>query len=124
MRDAGLVKSDEPFKRLLTQGMVCKETYFRDGENGRKQYFNPAQVDVELDAKGRAVTARAKSRRSAGHHRRGREDVEVEEQRRRSAGLDRSSTAPTPCACTPCSRRRRTNRWNGPIRRSKASSAS
>ena len=61
MRDAGLVKSAEPFKRLLTQGMVCKETYFRDGENGRKQYFNPAQVDVELDAKGRAITARAKS---------------------------------------------------------------
>ncbi|MGE0859016.1 MAG: leucine--tRNA ligase [Gammaproteobacteria bacterium] len=61
MRDAGLVKSDEPFKRLLTQGMVCKETYYRDAENGRKQYFNPTQVDVELDAKGRAVSARAKS---------------------------------------------------------------
>ncbi|MBX9609290.1 MAG: leucine--tRNA ligase [Gammaproteobacteria bacterium] len=61
MRDAGLVKSDEPFKRLLTQGMVCKETYYRDPENGRKQYFNPTQVDVELDAKGRAVSARAKS---------------------------------------------------------------
>ncbi len=61
MRDAGLVKSAEPFKRLLTQGMVCKETYFRDGENGRKQYFNPEQVEVELDAKGRALTARAKS---------------------------------------------------------------
>ena len=61
MRDAGLVKSDEPFKRLLTQGMVCKETYFREGANGRKQYFNPEQVEVVLDAKGRAVSARAKS---------------------------------------------------------------
>ena len=58
MRDAGLVKSDEPFKRLLTQGMVCKETYFREAANGRKQYFNPADVDVESDGKGRAVAAR------------------------------------------------------------------
>ena len=57
MRDAGLVTSSEPFKRLLTQGMVCKETYFRDGENGRKKYFSPEQVEVELDAKGRPVSA-------------------------------------------------------------------
>lgn len=27
MRDMGLVKFDEPINRLLTQGMVCKETY-------------------------------------------------------------------------------------------------
>ena len=27
MRDEGLVSSNEPFKKLLTQGMVCKETY-------------------------------------------------------------------------------------------------
>jgi len=61
MRDAGLVRSDEPFKRLLTQGMVCKETYFREGEHGRKQYFNPEQVEVETDAKGRALRAVARS---------------------------------------------------------------
>ena len=61
MRDAGLVKTAEPFKRLLTQGMVCKETYYREGANGRKQYFNPEQVEVVLDGKGRAVSARAKS---------------------------------------------------------------
>ncbi|MGD9603533.1 MAG: leucine--tRNA ligase [Gammaproteobacteria bacterium] len=57
MRDAGLAVSDEPFTRLLTQGMVCKETYFRDGENGKKTYFNPAAVDVETDDKGRAIAA-------------------------------------------------------------------
>lgn len=28
MRDIGLVKFDEPVERLLSQGMVCKETYF------------------------------------------------------------------------------------------------
>ena len=61
MRDEGLVRSNEPFKRLLTQGMVCKETYFRDGEHGRKQYFNPEQVAVEVDGKGRAIAAHLKS---------------------------------------------------------------
>ncbi|MCB1748481.1 MAG: leucine--tRNA ligase, partial [Gammaproteobacteria bacterium] len=58
MRDAGLVKSDEPFTRLLTQGMVCKETYYRDVSGGRRQYFNPADVEVETDAKGRVTAAR------------------------------------------------------------------
>jgi leucyl-tRNA synthetase len=57
MRDAGLVTSNEPFKRLLTQGMVCKETYFRTAKNGRKQYFSPEQVEVELDTKGRPTSA-------------------------------------------------------------------
>ena len=61
MRDAGLVASDEPFKRLLTQGMGCKETYFREGDNGRRQYFSPSAVDVETDAKGRAVSARLRA---------------------------------------------------------------
>ncbi len=61
MRDAGLAVADEPFTRLLTQGMVCKETYFRDGANGKKQYFNPESVDVETDDKGRALTALLKA---------------------------------------------------------------
>ena len=58
MRDAGLVTAGEPFTRLLTQGMVCKETYFRDVVAGKRQYFNPADVEVETDAKGRPVAAR------------------------------------------------------------------
>ena len=57
MRDAGLAVADEPFTRLLTQGMVCKETYFREAANGKKTYFNPAAVDVTTDEKGRAVAA-------------------------------------------------------------------
>ncbi|MGE0486748.1 MAG: leucine--tRNA ligase [Gammaproteobacteria bacterium] len=60
MRDAGLVRSDEPFTRLLTQGMVCKETYYRDVSGGRRQYFNPADVEVETDTKGRVTAARLK----------------------------------------------------------------
>ncbi len=57
MRDAGLAVSDEPFTRLLTQGMVCKETYFREADNGKKTYFNPSAIEVETDDKGRAVQA-------------------------------------------------------------------
>jgi len=57
MRDEGLVHVDEPFKRLLTQGMVLAETYYREVESGRKQWFNPADVDVQRDGKGRIVQA-------------------------------------------------------------------
>ncbi|MFK7159888.1 leucine--tRNA ligase [Marinospirillum sp. MEB164] len=57
MRDFGLVESDEPFKRLLTQGMVIAETYYRELPNGGKQWFNPADVEVEKDDKGRALSA-------------------------------------------------------------------
>lgn len=60
MRDAGLVASDEPFTRLLTQGMVCKETYYRDG-GGRRQYYRPEDIDVEIDEKGRAQAARLRA---------------------------------------------------------------
>ena len=61
MRDAGLANSDEPFTRLLTQGMVCKETYFREAANGKKTWFNPEAVDVVTDDKGRVTAAKAKS---------------------------------------------------------------
>ncbi|MGF1645115.1 MAG: leucine--tRNA ligase [Thiotrichales bacterium] len=57
MRDLGLVRYDEPFTNLLTQGMVIAETYFREGEDGRKTWFNPAEVDVERDEKGRILRA-------------------------------------------------------------------
>jgi leucyl-tRNA synthetase len=36
---------------------VCKETYFRDVGQGKPQYFSPAAVTVETDAKGRAIKA-------------------------------------------------------------------
>ncbi|MDI5921834.1 leucine--tRNA ligase [Halomonas sp. LR5S13] len=57
MRDLGLVKSDEPFQRLLTQGMVIAETYYRPTANGGKAWFNPADVEVKRDEKGRPVSA-------------------------------------------------------------------
>ncbi|MEN1728870.1 MAG: leucine--tRNA ligase, partial [Pseudomonadota bacterium] len=60
MRDEGQVKVAEPFARLLTQGMVLAETYYRQDDSGRKQWFNPADVDIERDEKGgirRAILA-------------------------------------------------------------------
>jgi leucyl-tRNA synthetase len=46
MRDLGLVKVDEPFKNLLTQGMVLHHIYYREPAPGRREYFNPADVEV------------------------------------------------------------------------------
>jgi leucyl-tRNA synthetase len=57
MRDLGMVKVDEPFQRLLTQGMVIAETFYRTTPNGGKEWFNPADVDVQRDDKGRPVSA-------------------------------------------------------------------
>ena len=61
LRDVGLVDSSEPFKRLLTQGMVLAETYYRNEDNGGKTWFNPADVTVERDTKGQVVRAILKS---------------------------------------------------------------
>jgi leucyl-tRNA synthetase len=57
MRDEGLLASDEPFIRLLTQGMVIAPTFYRDLGEGRKDWFNPAEVDVRLDERGRPLDA-------------------------------------------------------------------
>jgi leucyl-tRNA synthetase len=57
MRDEGLVDSDEPFARLLTQGMVVAETYYREDAHGHKHWFNPADVEVTRDGKGGVASA-------------------------------------------------------------------
>ena len=49
MRDLGLVTVDEPFKNLLTQGMVLAHSYYRIGPTGAYTYYNPADVEVVLD---------------------------------------------------------------------------
>jgi leucyl-tRNA synthetase len=60
MRDFGLVKFDEPFVNLLTQGMVLNETYYREDASGKKTWYNPADVDLTLDDKGRPQGATLK----------------------------------------------------------------
>ncbi|PWG64107.1 leucine--tRNA ligase [Sediminicurvatus halobius] len=57
MRDEGLVTSDEPATRLLCQGMVLAESYYRDGADGGREWVPPAEVRTERDDKGRIVSA-------------------------------------------------------------------
>jgi len=52
MRDLNLPSVSEPFKRLLTQGMVLNHIYSRHPAEGRLQYFDPAQVTVSEAADG------------------------------------------------------------------------
>jgi len=61
MRDEGLVNVSEPFTNLLTQGMVVAETFYRELADGKKQWINPADVDVQTDERGRAVGATLKT---------------------------------------------------------------
>jgi leucyl-tRNA synthetase len=57
MRDLDLVKIDEPFSNLLTQGMVLHHIYYREPAPGRRDYFNPADVEVLTDDKGQRTGA-------------------------------------------------------------------
>jgi len=61
MRDLGLIQYDEPFKNLLTQGMVLNETYYQELPDGKKIWINPADVDVQFDDKGRPIGASLKT---------------------------------------------------------------
>ncbi|MDR5832101.1 leucine--tRNA ligase [Caballeronia sp. LP006] len=57
MRDMGLVKFGEPAKNLLTQGMVLNETFYREDAAGKKTWYNPLDVTVTHDDKGRPTGA-------------------------------------------------------------------
>jgi leucyl-tRNA synthetase len=57
MHDCGLIKIKEPFQNLLTQGMVLNDIYFRRTPEGGMEYFNPADVTVQLDARGARIGA-------------------------------------------------------------------
>lgn len=58
MRDMGLVQVDEPFTKLLTQGMVLNHIYSRKGEKGGIEYFWPADVDDVHDEHGKVIGAK------------------------------------------------------------------
>ena len=61
MRDLGLVKVDEPFTKLLTQGMVLNHIYSRRTDKGGKDYFWPHDVEHVLDDTGKVTGARLKN---------------------------------------------------------------
>ena len=60
MRDLGLVKFDEPFKRLFTQGMLCAEAFYRELPDGHVRWYYPDEIEVKTDEKGRPTGAIAK----------------------------------------------------------------
>ncbi|MDP0590218.1 MAG: leucine--tRNA ligase [Candidatus Endonucleobacter bathymodioli] len=57
LRDFGLVDSDEPFKRLLCQGMVLADTFYSLDEKGIKHWLAPTEVTTERDEQGRLTNA-------------------------------------------------------------------
>jgi leucyl-tRNA synthetase len=66
MRDLGLVKVDEPFSKLLTQGMVLNHIYSRRTAKGGKDYFWPHDVEHVLDEAGKVVGAKLKNEADSG----------------------------------------------------------
>ncbi|MCK5725717.1 MAG: leucine--tRNA ligase [Thiotrichaceae bacterium] len=61
MRDEGLVKTDEPFANLLTQGMVLAETFYKEPDKGAKQWIAPSALDINLNDKGQVQSATMKT---------------------------------------------------------------
>ncbi len=53
MNKLGLVEFEEPFAKLLTQGMVLNEIFYRKAGEGRITYYNPADVDFVTDESGK-----------------------------------------------------------------------
>ena len=66
MRDLGLVKVDEPFSKLLTQGMVLNHIYSRRTAKGGKDYFWPHDVEHVLDETGKVIGAKLKNEADSG----------------------------------------------------------
>jgi leucyl-tRNA synthetase len=61
MRDLKLVHIDEPFTRLLTQGMVLNEAFVRTQAQGGKEYFWAEELDIVRDEHAAVVSATAKA---------------------------------------------------------------
>jgi leucyl-tRNA synthetase len=57
MRDLGLVKFDEPFTNLFTQGMLSAECFYRETSDGKKRWYYPSEITVRYDDKGRPMGA-------------------------------------------------------------------
>lgn len=57
MRDEGLVSSDEPFTRLLCQGMVLAHSFYLENESGQREWVHPDKVSFTTDDKGKILSA-------------------------------------------------------------------
>jgi leucyl-tRNA synthetase len=63
MKDFGLVKFDEPFTNLFTQGMLLAECFYREDSDGKKRWYFPHEIEISYDEKSRPVGAIAKDDR-------------------------------------------------------------
>jgi leucyl-tRNA synthetase len=61
LRDEGLVASNEPYKRLLCQGMVLADSFFRKNDDSSTTWYSPADIEITTDDKGRVISAILKS---------------------------------------------------------------
>lgn len=61
MRDMGLVSINEPFTKLLTQGMVLNHIYSRKNAKGGIEYFWPHDIEHVLDESGKIIGAQLKN---------------------------------------------------------------
>lgn len=61
MRDENLVSGDEPFKNLMTQGMVLAGTFHRSNSDGSTTYYFPHDVDIDFDERGQPIKATLKA---------------------------------------------------------------
>ncbi|MBA2238948.1 MAG: leucine--tRNA ligase, partial [Lysobacter sp.] len=61
LRDQGLIASDEPVVNLLTQGMVIAETFYRQLDDGSRDWINPADVEIQRDERGRIAGAKLRA---------------------------------------------------------------
>jgi leucyl-tRNA synthetase len=61
MRDMGLMQADEPFTKLLCQGMVLNHIYSRRTAKGGKDYFWPHDVEHVHDEAGKIIGAKLKN---------------------------------------------------------------
>ncbi|MGF1764788.1 leucine--tRNA ligase [Aliivibrio kagoshimensis] len=57
LRDEDMVESDEPFKKLLCQGMVLSDAFYYENAKGTKVWVSPVDVTIERDEKGRIASA-------------------------------------------------------------------
>jgi leucyl-tRNA synthetase len=60
MRDLKLIHIDEPFTKLLTQGMVLKEAFVRDSDQAGREYFWEHDLDIVRDEHQKVVSAVSK----------------------------------------------------------------
>ena len=61
MRDFGMLAYDEPFTRLLTQGMVLAHAFYRRNDKGGVDYIAPSDVDALRNEQGAITGGRSKA---------------------------------------------------------------